>query len=275
MRRRPRAPCLGRARRFAAEQQDVAAPERVVEIRRPRTRGEKDQPRGGRRCAKPRTPPRSDDAGCPPDRDSPCRRAGRRGRWSGKPAGSMMCASMPRQAARRRMVPVFWGISGSNSAMRRCGVKLAPDPVGLSYERPRRGEESSALRPLGESRLHDQARREGVPARANGTVRPENLRTGKRFMRLLVISAGPRLPHLRSLGKGANKTPLDLAAWPLACTQRLLARGERPVRPPPPGGVSVSGAGGNRAASTQASLDSLHRFGCRQRAACASWLRAD
>ena len=31
----------------------------------------------------------------------------------GKPAGSMMCASTPRQAASRRIVPVFWGMSGS------------------------------------------------------------------------------------------------------------------------------------------------------------------
>src|SRR6266567_3512951 len=36
----------------------------------------------------------------------------------GKPAGSMMCASTPRHAARRRIVPLFCGISGSNNAIR-------------------------------------------------------------------------------------------------------------------------------------------------------------
>src|SRR5262249_14510931 len=58
----------------------------------------------------------------------------------------------------------------------------------------------------------------------------------------------PRRAHLDSPCKGANKTPLDQAAWPLACTAGLqgsLARnqdGEGPVRPPPPGGASESGA---------------------------------
>ncbi len=38
---------VAHARRFAAEQQDIAAPKRVVEIRRPGARGEKDQTRAG------------------------------------------------------------------------------------------------------------------------------------------------------------------------------------------------------------------------------------
>ena len=38
---------LGHARRFAAEQQDVAAPERVREIRAARARGEENEPRAG------------------------------------------------------------------------------------------------------------------------------------------------------------------------------------------------------------------------------------
>ena len=32
---------------------------------------------------------------------------------TGKPAGSMICASSPKQAQSRRIVPVFWGMSGS------------------------------------------------------------------------------------------------------------------------------------------------------------------
>jgi len=35
-------------------------------------------------------------------------------------------------------------------------------------------------------------------------------------MRRVVLAIQVRIAHLRSLGKGANKTPLDLAAWPLA-----------------------------------------------------------
>src|SRR5262245_28306995 len=41
----------------------------------------------------------------------------------GKPAGSMMCASMPKQAERRRIVPVFWAISGSNRAIRMAAIQ--------------------------------------------------------------------------------------------------------------------------------------------------------
>src|SRR5262249_14163891 len=43
---------------------------------------------------------------------------------TGNPAGSMRWQSSPRQAARRRIVPVFWGISGSNSAIRNGQVNL-------------------------------------------------------------------------------------------------------------------------------------------------------
>src|SRR5262249_2255838 len=42
-----RVPLLGHARRFAAEQQDVAAPERVREIGAARARGEENEPRTG------------------------------------------------------------------------------------------------------------------------------------------------------------------------------------------------------------------------------------
>src|SRR5882762_4945020 len=35
----------------------------------------------------------------------------------GKPAGSIMWAAAPRHAHRRRIVPVFWGISGWKRAM--------------------------------------------------------------------------------------------------------------------------------------------------------------
>src|SRR5581483_5733748 len=38
---------------------------------------------------------------------------------TGKPAGSMICASIPRQAQSRRIVPQFCGISGWKRAMRR------------------------------------------------------------------------------------------------------------------------------------------------------------
>jgi len=61
-------------------------------------------------------------------------------------------------------------------------------------------------------------------------------------MRRVVLAIQVRIAHLRSLGKGANKTPLDLAAWP-----PRLQRGERPVRPPPPGGGLRVGPGASAA----------------------------
>ena len=42
----------------------------------------------------------------------------------GKPAGSMIWAAMSRQAHSRRIVPVFWGISGWKSAI--CMVWQGP-----------------------------------------------------------------------------------------------------------------------------------------------------
>src|SRR5690348_8281522 len=55
----------------------------------------------------------------------PARRKARSDR--GKLAGAMRCASMPRQAASRRIVPVFWGMSGWYRAMRMAdGVSKAP-----------------------------------------------------------------------------------------------------------------------------------------------------
>src|SRR5260370_2973525 len=47
---------------------------------------------------------------------------------TGNPAGSMRWTSTPRQAARRSVVPVFWGISGSNKAIRIAQVGCATVP---------------------------------------------------------------------------------------------------------------------------------------------------
>src|SRR6266852_612279 len=46
------------------------------------------------------------------------------------------------------------------------------------------------------------------------------------------IAARARGPHLRSCGKGANRTPLDWAAWPLACKLGCLPAGWRAAGSP-------------------------------------------
>src|SRR5262249_33856279 len=82
----------------------------------------------------------------------------------------------------------------------------------------------------------------------NGSTAAENPQPTRIYATFGHCGTAPGRPHLHSPCKGANKTPLDQAAWPLACTaclQGSLARkqdGEGPVRPPPPGGASESGA---------------------------------
>ena len=51
---------------------------------------------------------------------------------TGKPAGSIRCASMPKQAASRRMVPVFWGMSGSNRAI---GMMVGREAREAAFQR--------------------------------------------------------------------------------------------------------------------------------------------
>src|SRR5262245_63409316 len=127
-----------------------------------------------------------------------------------KPAGSMMCVSRPRQAARRRIVPVFWGMSGSNSAMRM-------------------GQLSGLQRTV-----------IATKTQAGQTVCAT-------FDR---CDTGPHLPTCARLAR----VPIE-RRWikPLG---PLLAGGERPDRPPPPGGVSVSGVGGAAAVPTRMSCRS-------------------
>src|SRR6185436_10787769 len=45
----------------------------------------------------------------------------------------MTSTAAPRHAARRRIVPVFCGISGSNSARRICAVRACPYPLILRH----------------------------------------------------------------------------------------------------------------------------------------------
>jgi hypothetical protein len=102
---------------------------------------------------------------------------------------------------------VFWGISGSSSATRRCGVKLAPDPVdlilsGLGGMRNRLCRDRESCRASGSAmrRLRPEQ-----PA-ASG---PKTCAQQRSYATFGHCGAGQHLPHLRSPGKGANKTPLD------------------------------------------------------------------
>src|SRR5205823_1679701 len=60
---------------------------------------------------------------------------------------------------------------------------------------------------------------QGQDCRHATTVIVAKLMMDKRIVRPLVVASEARIAHLRSPGKGANKTPLDEAAWPLACRE--------------------------------------------------------
>jgi len=88
------------------------------------------------------------------------------------------------------------------------------DNVGLDAEAG--GETKNRARVLGDVGLIKRNAYGEDCSHARNRHRGRKSMARERFMRRVVLAIQVRIAHLRSLGKGANKTPLDLAAWPLA-----------------------------------------------------------